>query len=39
MKIITIILIYCITTQEGFAQDRAFFNIIPDIGAAKAMCI
>ena len=39
MKIITIILIYCITTQEGFAQDRAFFNIIPDIGAAKGQCV
>ncbi len=35
MKIITIFLIICLTTQEGSTQDRTFFNILPDIGAVR----
>ncbi|MDQ3141764.1 MAG: T9SS type A sorting domain-containing protein [Bacteroidota bacterium] len=39
MKILSILIVFTIATRAGLAQDRTFFNLIPDIGAEKGQCV
>ncbi|MBK7231778.1 MAG: hypothetical protein IPH93_05845 [Saprospiraceae bacterium] len=39
MKILKILLVLTIAKCTGLAQDRTFFNLLPDIGAVKGQCV
>ncbi|MBK7811525.1 MAG: T9SS type A sorting domain-containing protein [Saprospiraceae bacterium] len=39
MKILNILLILTIAKCTGLAQDKTFFNLIPDIGAVNGQCV
>jgi len=39
MKTLNILIILTIATNEVLAQNRTFFNLIPDIGAIKGQCV
>lgn len=39
MKLINILIVLSITTSTSIAQSGTFFNLVPDIGAAKGQCV
>ena len=39
MKVLYVLIILNFATRQLVAQDRSFFNLIPDIGAAKGQCV